>query len=154
MSKIVNNEKVKPITCQDKSKLTGRPVGSKTDEKTRILRRLKKIWQNEENKTPEIVQAAQLYADLLGWRKEPQDTTVKEVMKVIFERDSKKIVPETSNELLTNYVQNVSSDVSSNLPSDESIITDTTTTETTTETTTIMPSNQPDNDDNEMFIER
>lgn len=153
MSKVVNNENTKPITCQDKSKLTGRPFGSKTDEKTRMLRRLKKVWQNEKNKTPELVQAAQLYADLLGWRKQEhsQDATVKEVMKIIFERDSKQVIAKLPDELpaklpdelLTNYVQNVSSDVSSNVSSQ---VTDT--------TTTIMPSNKPDNDDNEMFIER
>lgn len=69
----------------------GRPKGSKTNGKNKMLAQLHKIWGDlKTNKPSEVISAASLYAELQGWKlKTPTINDQGEVMKIEFHQDNK-----------------------------------------------------------------
>lgn len=65
----------------------------KADQKTKMLREFKRIWQDNKKKVSDRVSAAQLYADLMGWRlkKDSEMLGDKNVMNIQFKRAMKEI---------------------------------------------------------------
>lgn len=61
---------------------------SQNDPKQLMLRRLKTIWRNPQNKPTDIVAAANMYAELKGWKvKAGEKGTEKGVAKIEFVQD-------------------------------------------------------------------
>jgi hypothetical protein len=70
---------------------------SQNDSKQLMLRRLKSIWRNPENKPTDIVAAANMYAELKGWKVKAGDKGAeKGVAKIEFVQDD---IPE--NKMIT-----------------------------------------------------
>jgi hypothetical protein len=96
---------------------TGRPLGCLENEKKVMLRSLKQIWHKKqgifkentgkkgkkdgkgEAKGSDVIAAAQLFADLQGWRsKSSENTTKGEILKIEFIKD----LPPPSNKMISN----------------------------------------------------
>jgi hypothetical protein len=76
-------EKIKPGLANAK-----REKVSQNDPKQLMLRRLKTIWRNPQNKPTDIVAAANMYAELKGWKvKAGEKGTEKGVAKIEFVQD-------------------------------------------------------------------
>jgi hypothetical protein len=77
-------------------------------EKGRMLRELKGIWSNKDNKGSDVVASASLYAELMGWRiKTTNETTKQENIQVTFTKDApKSIAKPPSNKMIANAPTN------------------------------------------------
>lgn len=108
---IIKDDKSTHVLVENNKKKTGRPLGSckpKVDkEKRKMLKELKKIWANEDNKKDvkgsDIVAAASLFAELQGWRiKTPIESAKNDSMTITFTKDApKSIAKPPANKMLT-----------------------------------------------------
>lgn len=88
-----DKEENKPLESIPKKK-NGRPKGSKTNGKNKILAQLHKIWGDlNKHKPSEVIAAANLYAELQGWKlRKPEVSDSGEVMKIEFEKEAENLV--------------------------------------------------------------
>ena len=70
----------------------GRPKGRLNNEKRKMLNEFKRIWGDNKKKVSDRVSAAQLYADLMGWRVKQNSEVVgdKNVMNISFKKAIKE----------------------------------------------------------------
>jgi len=100
---INNNEK--QVELPPKKKITRHRIPKPKGEKGRMLKELKKIWANEDNKEKvkgsDIVASASLYAELMGWRlKTPLESIKGDIMSITFAKDDKHITKPPANKMI------------------------------------------------------
>ena len=76
----------------------GRPKGTLSKmpkDKARLLKMLKNIWTNDDNKVTERINAADEYATIMGWklRKDVQETTNGNIIGISFDKAAKVMKP-------------------------------------------------------------
>lgn len=69
-------------------KKAGRPVGSPSNPKLKMLRQLKLIWSNSNNKASDVVAAANMYAELMGWKVKQSADKGTDILKIEFIQDT------------------------------------------------------------------